>query len=228
MEEVIFLFMYHQLDDVTQRNFDRMGKFHPRAPLIPLAYQYEGQQSLSGTVDVALEQDYGWPILNVVPMEPDKLFMRWFLGSKRLQARRYVICEYDLFVNAAAETFYGSAWQADVAAARVVVPQDAPQWPWWKQAPWLDEAYPLRVGLSPLAASLWSHEALTRMARQPRFLRCHGELRMGTLARLVGLEPKEISGAKVTIGWRPEQNPSEGAAATWFHPVKHLAEAGPV
>jgi hypothetical protein len=71
-----------------------------------------------------------------------------------------------------------------------------------------------------MAASLWSHEALTRISLQGRFLRCFCELRLGTLTRLVGLEPKEIPGAKATVSWRPEQDPTI-APATWLHPVKH-------
>jgi hypothetical protein len=218
MEEAIFLFLYHQLDDVTRRHYQRLCQLHPQWQVVPLTYQYAGAEDLPGTVDVALEWDHGWPVFNPW-MDRDKIYLRWFLNPNRPQAVRYVFCEYDLHVNAPAETFYGAAWQADVAAARVVVPQDAPQWHWWQQVPWLEEAAPLRTGLSPLAASLWSHEALTCIARQPRFLRCFAELRLGTLARVAGLTPVEIPNAKATIAWRPEQDPSNGGA-TWFHPVK--------
>jgi len=219
MEEALFLFLYHQLDEVTQRHYQRLCQFHPHWQVVPLTYQYQGGPQLPGTVDVALEADQGLPIGQVWP-ERDKVFLRWFLGEKRPQARRYIFCEYDLYVNGPAEAFYGSVWDADVAAARMVVPQDAAHWPWWRQAPSLEEAFPLRMGLSPMAGSLWSHEALTRISRQRRFLRCFCELRLGTLARLVGLEPKEIPGAKATVSWRPEQDPAKGPA-TWLHPVKH-------
>jgi hypothetical protein len=219
MEEVIFLFSYHRLDDVTRRHHARLAQLHPHNLIVPLTHQYQGGESLPDTVDVALDWDHGWPILNPWT-DRDKVYLRWFLGDKRPQARRYVFFEYDVFANTRAEAFYGTAWQADVAAARVVVPQDAPHWNWWQQAAWLEEGYPLRTGLSPMAASLWSHEALTRIARQPRFLRCFAELRMGTLARLAGLTPLEIPGATATITWRPEQDPSS-ELATWLHPVKH-------
>jgi hypothetical protein len=219
MEEALFLFLYHQFDDVTQRHYQRLCQFHPHWQVVPLTYQFLGTTRLAGTVDVALEEDHGLPISEAWA-ERDKVFLRWFLGPKRPQARRYIFCEYDLYVNGPAEAFYGPTWQADVAAARCVVPQDAPQWPWWQQASWLEEAFPLRLGLSPLAGSLWSHAALTCLACQRRFLRCFAELRMGTLARVVGLEPQEIPGAKATLGWRPEQDPAT-AKATWLHPVKH-------
>jgi hypothetical protein len=220
MEEVLFLFSYHRLDDVTRRHYARLGQLHPCNLIVPLTHRYQGGESLPDTVDVAGDVDHGWPILNPWT-DRDKVYLRWFLRAKRPQARRYVFFEYDVFANAPAETFYGAAWDAEVAAARVVVPQDAPRWPWWRQAVSLEDAMPLRTGLSPIAASLWSHEALTRITRQPRFLPCFAELRLGTLARAVGLTPVEIPGAKATIGWRPEQDPT-GGQTTWFHPIKHL------
>jgi len=219
LEDVIFLFLYHQVDAVTQRHFAQLRQFHPGALILPLTYRFLGSERLPGTIDVSLDSDHGWTIANPW-MERDKIYLRWFLGPKRPLAQRYIFCEYDLCVQAPAEKFYGAAWNADVAGARVVIPQDAPQWPWWQQAAELEEAYPLRVGLSPLAASLWSHNALTRIARHPRFQHCFAELRIGTLARVAGLQLKEIPGATATISWRPEQDPS-GKAAGWFHPVKH-------
>ena len=187
MEEVIFLFSYHRLDDLTHRHFTRLGQLHPRDLIVPLTHRYATGDMLPGTVDVALDQDYGWPIQNPWT-DRDKVYLRWFLGKPRPQARRYVLYEYDIFANTSAEHFYGTAWNADVAAARVVVPQDAPQWPWWRQSAGLEEAAPLRTGLSPLAASLWSHEALTRISSQPRFQRCFAELRMGTMAPRGGID----------------------------------------
>jgi hypothetical protein len=218
MEEVIFLFLYHQLDSVTRRHYEQLQRWHPGRRVVPLVYQYRGREVLPGTEDIALDWDYGWPVFNAW-LELDKIYMRWFLKPGRPRAERYVFFEYDIYANAPAEVFYGPAWHAPVAAARIGEPHSHPHWTWWCQERWLEEAFAFRCGLIPMAATLWSYEALDRIAHTPRFQRCISELRMGTLARFLGFQPVPIPGAGATIRSRPELTPSSGTA-TWFHPVK--------
>jgi hypothetical protein len=65
MDDVIFLFLYHELTPVTLRHFALLRQFHPQTEIVPLAYQLKSPQVLPHTVDVALDWDYGWPIRNI-------------------------------------------------------------------------------------------------------------------------------------------------------------------
>lgn len=218
MEEVVFLFLYHQLGPVTRRHYQMLQTLHPRDPIVPIGYRFKIPKQLPGTVDVALQDDHGWPIGQTWP-EIDKIFLRWYLGSTGPRARRYVFFEYDILPRVAASQFYGTAWNVDVAAATIKTPVHHPEWYWWMQGPLLGAAYPHRCGVSPLAGTLWSNAALEKIARTPRLGSCHCELRMGTLARLLGFRPVEIPRAYRTISWQPGEI-QVTSEATWFHPVK--------
>ncbi len=220
MEEVIFLFLYHKTDAVTQRHFQLLGQLHSRAQVVPLGYQLSVPERLPGTVDVALDWDYGWPIRSVWH-ESDKIYMRWFLSPKRPKARRYIFFEYDIWPNAAADAFYGDAWNSEVAATSIKTPESDPAWLWWAHAPRLKFAFPLRQGISPLAGVLWSHEALDRLSQSRQFQDCYCELRLGTLAKLLGLKCTAIPQAHRTISWRP-QDIQVSSQPAWYHPVKQL------
>ena len=50
MEEVILLFLYHELNAVTRRHFEALQRLHPREQIVPLTYQFEGREALPGSV----------------------------------------------------------------------------------------------------------------------------------------------------------------------------------
>ena len=219
MEEVIFLFRYHKLDEVTLRHYRMLEKFHPAHQIVPLGYELKIPDWLPGTVDVALDWDYGWPIYDSW-LDGDKVYLRWFLGPHRPQARRYIFFEYDIQVKAPAKEFYGSTWDADAAAVGVRTPQSDPAWVWWAHAPRLGDAFVYRQGMTPLAGTLWTHEAMSRISQSRQLLKCYCELRMGTLAKRLGLQCAAIPGAAPSFSWRAEDIRVTNQA-TWIHPVKH-------
>jgi len=65
MEEVMFLFLYHELTPVVQTHFDLVRKFHGREEIVPLDYHLRGAAGLPGTLDIARAADCGWPIRKV-------------------------------------------------------------------------------------------------------------------------------------------------------------------
>jgi len=218
MEEVIFLFVYHELNALTRRHFECLRSWHPRDEIVPLVYQFKSREVLPGTIDVALDWDYGWPI-NSPWHEADKIMLRWYHRLGRPQARRYVFFEYDILANAPAPVFYSDAWNADAAAAKIPTPEHAPQWPWFEQSHRLGEYFPHRAGAVPLGGTLWSDAVLSRIARQPALQNCFSELRMATLARHHGFRLQLVPGAAKTMSWRPGDI-QVTEEPTWFHPVK--------
>jgi hypothetical protein len=218
MDEVIFLFLYHKLDAATQRHFELLRRQHPRDRVVPLGYQFKIPKLIEETVDVALDWDYGWPIYSTWH-EVDKIFLRWFLKPGQPQARRYVFFEFDILATIPAQQFYGSAWNTDAAATCVLTPEKDPKWHWWIHASRLGDAFPMRQGAAPLAATLWSHEALDRISRTRRFQDCYCELRMATLAKVLGFHCAAIDGAHKTVSSVPTDIQVHNRPA-WFHPVK--------
>jgi hypothetical protein len=220
MDEVIFLFLYHQLNEVTLRHHALLRQFHPRDEIVPLGYQLTIPKVLPGTVDVALDWDYGWPIRSVWH-EVDKIFLRWFRRKDRPSARRYVFFEYDILVNSTAPEFYASSWNSDLAAVSIKRPKDDPSWPWWRHGPRLGVSEAHWCGVVPMSATMWSNEAFTRLAASNRFQDCYCELRMGTLARMLGLHLEVIPNAFRSVSWR-ERDITVDQRRTWFHPVKNI------
>lgn len=219
MEEVVFLFLYHKVDEVTYRHFELLQKLHPRDQIVPVAYELKGNPVLPGTVDVGLDWDYGWPIFSTWH-EIDKIYLRWFLRPNRPAARRYVFFEYDILPKCTAEAFYGPTWNSDCAAVSVQLPETDHSWHWWRQSNSLDlKHFASRCGVSPLAGTLWSHNSLQAIARRPALGSCFCELRMGTLLRSRGFTPAVIPNASATMSWRASEM-TVSDAKTWFHPVK--------
>jgi len=218
MEEVIFLFLYHKLDAVTLRHHQMLQQLHPRDQIIPVGYQLKVPEPIPGSVDVALDWDYGWPIDDIWP-HVDKIYLRWFHRPNRPRARRYVFYEYDVLPKAPAHDFFGTTWNAEVAAVDIKTPDSDPAWLWWRHGSLLEMPKSLWQGLTPLAVQLWSDEALSRVANDRRFQRCYCELRLGTLAKMLGILPAIIPSASQTISWRAEDIKISDAPG-WYHPVK--------
>ena len=218
MQELLILFLYHALDATTKAHFEKLQALHSEYQIVPIAYRFQGDELLPGTVDVGLEPDHGWPIERVW-REVDKVYLRWYLGSQRPKAKRYVFFEYDILANCAAASFFGPTWNSPVAVARIKTPDSNPGWPWWGDVSELGAASEYRCGVLPLAATLWSDEALAAIAHSRLLQSCFCELRMGTLAKMYGFEPQVIPGAERTISWKSDRIQVTDEL-TWFHPVK--------
>ena len=220
MYELIILFLYYSKNVAAAvDHFQRLQALHPEGLVVPIAFQIPSQ-IIPGTKDIGLDgDDFGWPIQDAYS-QCDKLYYRWFLNPRSPKARRYVFFEYDILPKCSARAFYGQAWNSDIAAADTVDMQTHADWWPGRWGPPVDAGLkPFQTGLRPLAAILWSHDALKAVSEARRMQGSWCEHRAGTLARFLGFRPTVIPGALRTIQWPPEVI-RDTSARTWYHPVK--------
>ena len=220
MYELIMLFLYYSKNVAAAADhLRRLQSLHPDVPVLPVAFRLPSQ-IIAGTQDIGHDaDDFGWPVDDAYS-QCDKLYYRWFLNPRSPRARRYVFFEYDILPKCSARRVYGDAWDADVAAADIVDMQTRPDWWPGRWGPPVDaELRPFQMGLRPLAAILWSHDALKAVAESRRMQGSWCEHRAGTLVRYLGFSPAVIPGALRTIQWPPAVI-RDTSADRWYHPVK--------
>jgi len=220
MHEYALLFPYHSGAPraALLQNFERARRFNPGAPIVPLIH--DGEPVFPGTIDVREQPspfvtDDKW-------RSCDSMVYRWF-QRRQLDARRYILYEWDMFSSVSVPEFYRSVWDADVAAVAPQTPEANPGWCWFQEIPALGKLAPFAAGLAPWAGVLLSARALQALSEAPPIPEVFCELRAGTLARAAGFEISPMPFARGIIDSHPDLIRFSDAPGI-YHPIKWVVQ----
>jgi hypothetical protein len=223
MPEYLILFCYYRPHcPVTAEHFRRLRQLHSRVPIVPLS---DGQATdLPHTVNVS-RYPSRWDTSDPWA-SPDTLIYRWF-ENRRVEARRYIVFEWDILCEVHLPDLLRPVWNADLACHTYVTwEQSNQEWVWFQQRHLLPkDLRPHAAGVAPFGFLLLSHHALDRITPVARPSRLFCELRLGTLARSLGLRIEEMPWIRETVSCsahfiKKVDHP------TIYHPVKELGRIG--
>jgi hypothetical protein len=224
--ELCILFSYHADDELTLRHYRELRRSNPAYPIVPLVDE-DLATYLPDSVDVRKLPDR-WPAAKPWRRCDTKLY-RWF-ENRSLDARRYVLLEYDCLVTVDLAHAYREIWDADVAARDYFLPGDrsdtregestGKEWYFFREVRSLDrEDRPHAAGLVPLACTFFSHRGLERIVANLTRRDVFCELRLGTAARKAGLTVTRFpESLRATVRWDPIVPPASPAGV--YHAVK--------
>jgi hypothetical protein len=154
---------------------------------------------------------------------PDIVWIDWYLSEHRIDAERYILCEWDCYANQSFEEAYSSVWSADVVGSHVYrIERD--KWHWFdRQAeflPWHWRKH--AAGIMPFNGIMLSRKAMEAIAGEPIREGIFCELRLPTLCRRLGYEIAElpIDVALRNIPYAGKEVAPAGVGV--WHPVKRV------
>ena len=226
IHELCILFSYHADDELTRLHYDELRRSNPMYPIVPLVDE-DLKSYLPGAIDVRKFADR-WPAARPWRRCDTKLY-RWF-ENRSVDARRYVLLEYDCLVTVDLAQAYREVWDVDVAARDCFLPDDrldtrqgeltGKKWYWFREVSSLDRIDRQHAaGLVPLACTFFSHRGLEAIVANVTRKDVFCELRLGTAARKAGLTLTPFPGSlRETVRWDPIVPPEEPAGV--YHAVK--------
>jgi len=198
--DLCVLFLYHKCDELTRFNLQSLREFNPTAFILPLTDSVP--ELLPGSIDVGrlpsfCDEASKWRGI-------DATLYRWF-KHRTINARRYLIFEYDCLCTVSISDYYAEVWDADVAGVEFFKRQDNPRWRWFvddelNNIPWEDRSY--AAGIVPFACTMFSHAALDKIVANVYRHDIFCELRLGTTVNKLGLKFQRLPVTKrSTICW---------------------------
>ena len=219
MVDCCILFLHHRDDEVTRHHLHVLRQMNP----YPVVAICRGSNSrVDGAVDVFRFDDSR--LGEDVWSSADATLCTWF-RNRGLDARRYIVFEWDTLATLPVREVYDEVWSLDVAAANVFRwPKDA-EWNWFQQRDRLPmELREAAVGLMPFCGLMLSHRALAALAAFPFPPDVYCELRAGTilnsLGYTLGMLPEHL---RQTISWHPQFIRVARSVPGVYHPVKSLS-----
>jgi hypothetical protein len=219
--ELCILFLHHRNDGLSRFHLEVIRENNPDVPVVPLTFRI----GVTGATRVA---EWNWTVRDEWHAN-DVMVYSWY-RRRNLDAKRYVIFDYDTLVMESVERFYRNVWDADVACARPVLYEYQPDWHWFN--PQFVDLLPAELGhhlagMVPASGSFFSDRALgaiVRSARNKMFSELFCECRLGTLARAAGFQIEPIrDDAERFLSWT-EVSPM--GIGIW-HPVKKICSRVP-
>lgn len=219
--EYAILFLYHkQHDPLTWKHFSLMQHFNPDVPIIPIID--DGIDELPGTVDV---KDFPskWYTENLY-YYPDTLLYRWF-ENRQINAKRYVMVEYDVLCEVSFPEFLKDVWNKPVACHKYFTYEWWPNWDWFLY----DEAYgnipeylhEYLAAITPFGFILFQHDALATIVANAVPYKMFCETRVATACRRMNIPVSIIENAQQTIDYK-QNSLVKAPYPAIYHPVKDM------
>jgi hypothetical protein len=217
MRSLCVVFLYHRCDELTAHHLRSVREHNPDAVVVPVTHDVP--EHLPDGVDLARTPSR-WPTDD--PWRScDTMLYRWF-EHHRVEAERYVVCEYDVLCTQPFREAYAAHWAADVACRELVQWWDRPNWQWF-QPPEIARLPPeqqrFAAGVVPFTCAMFKRDALAAIVEcaAPTDVFC--ELRLGTAVRKAGLRVSQFSGRlRQTVRWHP--NTMNRSRPGIYHSVK--------
>lgn len=206
MLDHLVLFNYHRNDEITRFHFQ---KFLEAGPTIPLTCNYQGEP-LPKSVDVKDCPSF-WDCSNPWASIDTQIY-KWAKSSHFIEAKRYIIAEWDCLLIGSLQEFYGELWNTSVVC-NFLKRRGPDKWFWFKEKG--------NIGVVPLAGILLSNEALKAISKEvekPEYKTRFCEGRLGSAAFNLGFEIKELRKEGFLHGSRAGKPfPNEEGL---YHPIK--------
>ncbi|MET4083361.1 hypothetical protein ABIB40_003332 [Pedobacter sp. UYP30] len=149
----------------------------------------------------------------------------WYLkNSKKHPAKRYLLVEWDCWCDIDLHEYFGRVWDCDLVVPSVMYPErDA--WCWFASIKLLPPAAAkYAVGVVPFCGILIANKAFKKICKEilkPEYMHVISELRLGTVATMLGIDPVPNSVANRILGWRGV-SPFDKKHKGLHHPRKTL------
>jgi hypothetical protein len=209
------LYLHHRDDAVTRHHFDLVRRHNPRAVVVPLVDEPHG--ALPGAIDVS-RLPTPWNTSDKW-RSCDTMIYRWF-SHRTCEADHYLVLEYDCRADIDLLALYRPYLDGDVVVAHWQDRALVPEWHWFGEVERLaPDERALAAGVTPIATTLFTHDALARVCAHVSTADLFSELRLGTAIRKAGLRVRELprrEGAR--IDWREYRRPILGPGL--YHPIK--------
>ncbi|MGE9314221.1 hypothetical protein ACLOAU_21380 [Niabella sp. CJ426] len=155
----------------------------------------------------------------------DLAFFRWYLENKSdIFSKRFVLVGWDCWCDCSVNSYFSRVWDCDFVVPSVKYPE-RDTWHWFYQIRNLPiDVRQYAVGISPFCGIMMSDKAMSLIADEilkPVYQALHSELRLGTIATMLNLDPIVNPVYSRSIGWR---EPQFGQKYRGFHhPRKTLS-----
>lgn len=213
--ELCILYLHHRDDAVTRHHLALIRRHNPRAVIVPLVDEPEG--ALPGAIDVA-RHPTPWNTADKW-RSCDTMIYRWF-QHRTCEAAYYLVLEYDCRVTVDLLDFYRPYLDADVVVARWRSQTSEPHWDWFCEIDRLEpDERAHAAGVTPIASTLFSHDALERVCAHVPSADVLSELRLGTAIQKAGLRVRELGPRdNAHLHWIELRSPI--LVPGFYHPVK--------
>lgn len=230
MDDMCILFLHHKRCEVTHNNLKSMVLNNPTKKLFTIGF--EGFELLQNSHvvykdgvkypnnDLMVAKNKDWLYWS----EIDILIYDFYLNNPTYS--RYIITEWDTYCNCSAEDFYGNMLYEDVVGHGIVNDFNIKDWCWYQFLTKEQKSIPKLGGIGPVLI-IYSNDVLRDMTKlvinNPRMYdNMFSELRMGTLARQCGYEPKQFMINDTFVSWKYEFIKFDPNVRGWYHPIKTL------
>lgn len=211
------LFLHHNNDPVTLRNWQQLQNQHPNCEAIWYNSLAPTGKGMDGSTKV--EQGPHIVIDHLIKEFRDRIYYNWFLQRTPVEDF-YVLAEWDTYCTMPVADFYAACDPTlDIVTCNLRLPSDSLSWKYFNQTNWMPELIrPYVTGFDPLCMTRLSHNAMVQLANYKTQLPGWCELRMATTAKQLGLKMGVIPGGRATVVASPGVSAVDGNGI--FHPVK--------
>jgi len=195
-------FIHHKNDELTKYHFDLLKKHNPNATIFPI--QDETKEGLPGAIKFDKKNIF-WDMADMW-MCCDTYIYRFFLSDicKEKKCKRYAYVEYDSHVSGDLANVYEPVWNKDALCGPYVFDMDKePKCGWWAEKHTTDTIKKYgndfkndMKAIDPFCGIFSSYDifaSITEKAKNPMFYSIFCDLRIGTIAKKLGIKMSEIS-----------------------------------
>ncbi len=131
---------------------------------------------------------------------------QWYVeNSKKYPAKRYLLVEWDCWCDVDLAEYFNKVWDCDLVVPSVMYPE-RDSWCWFSTINQLPEsAVKYAVGVVPFCGILISNKAFKLICKEilkPEYSKVISELRLGTVATLLNIDPVPNPVPSRILGWR--------------------------
>jgi hypothetical protein len=159
-------------------------------------------------------------------LSTDLSVFNWYSNTGK-RAERYVIVEWDCWCDCDMRGYFSRVWDCDLVVPSIKYPE-RDDWVWFKTVHQLpDKARPFAVGVTPFCGILISETAMAAISQEifkDGYRGLNSELRLGTIATMLDLDPIVNPVYNRSIGWR-FVSPFDLKYKGLHHPRKKITES---
>ncbi|WP_276089682.1 hypothetical protein [Pedobacter sp. JY14-1] len=189
MKELIILIAWHKESNedrvhAFQENKKSFADHNPDVDIITVMTPFEGMEAWLNT---------------------DLSCFKWYLENGHMHsAQRYLIVEWDCWCNCDMYAYYKRVWDCDIVVPGIKYPE-RDDWYWFSTIDKLPERVrKYTTGVVPFCGILLSNFAMKKVSQEilkPEYYGLNSELRFGTVATSLGLDPIVNPVCNRTISW---------------------------
>lgn len=139
-------------------------------------------------------------------LNTDISVFKWFIENKDIiNYERFIIVEWDCWCDCSIQQYFSRVWDCEVVVPNIKFPE-RDDWYWFSTIGLLPlNAQPFAAGITPMTGVLISNNAMTQISKEilkPQYASLNSELRLGTIATMLNLDPVVNPSYTRALGWK--------------------------